>query len=749
MIEIPSIVKRIIQNEYTIKNHRIHFLDNDEGDNVEIDDIINDNIVYDTPSFGEAVCSQTAFAFGLSEASSFSVEVVNTPDRTIPNILDRKIAVSIEYKMTRDQANKVAEEEGQFKETEDTVMQSNKTYYTRELVDDYYVYTKFTGTSFESGTTYFETDTNIYERYDLDGYWYTIPYGIFYIEECARNHDNMTHRQITAYSRNERNFDLNLAGVYKEDSFAFQPDMLVDIALMGKDDMKPMINGRDPDDNRYGSIDNYGTSTLYDSSWNTNLWMNAGVSRKVFRRYFDPRGKVIVFRADYKPDDYDKEQALELLDVATKKLPTVKNSSGNKINFYYDNVNETTTRVFTSTEDSVRVRSGCFQPSIYFQLIDTNNDSAQAYTYPIFIKPNKNIVIDVAQLVPIYKTSKFKSATLCFAHVTIPFRWYSNDSGTPICWARSWSTTTHDDVYYPDFGADWPVDETHTREGYENITVHFKEFYKANYSDSYVAVKSTLETTKSSLGTYHIFSNSVSTTDLLGGYAEANAMFLKQNRDGTFSGVHLNNTDPVDFTDSNTVEHAWWDEYDVEDIGKIRYTYTNSSGDEVTTNYSVDSTKRSIYDMTDNYLLKNVILVPPTSISDPPDENTDISKNYRYTGATKTVEGMTWTKGNVYYYFDGGWHDAGKYNKHGTMVKIMLEKNFIPYISMMKFTPIEASFANVPYMEAGDAFRFTTKDNTEVSSYIMRQTISGSQKIISQIECVDGQIISREEEDDE
>lgn len=695
MLNIPDIVKNVIKNEYTVKNHRIKFLDIDKAD------LTNNNLVYDSFSFDESVCSQDQFAFGLSEASCVQFETVDTDDYKIGKILDERIQVSLEYKLTAEQAVQVAEAES----TDDDP----------RTADDY-------------------------RRDDIGGYWYPIPIGIFYVEEATRNHENMAHRQVVAYSRNERNFNINLAGVYKEDSFAFQPDILVDVASLTPERMETI---------QYSGTRG-GTMTMYDSSWNTYLSLNAGVTRKIFRKTLRPENKVFVVRANYIQDDFDKEQALELLNVALSKLPTIRNSSGNKINFFYDNVNETPTRVFKSTEDSVRVLTGCYQPAIYFQLIDTNHDSAEAYTYPIFIKPNKNIVIDIAQLLTIYKTSGFVSGTITYMYVTIPIRWYSSTSSTPICWIRSWSSTTHDDVYYADFSADWPVDQEHDREGANDISVLFKEYDKTEYGDEYVTIASTLETTKSDLGTYHMFSNAVSTEDLLSGFAEANASFLKQNRNGTFTLTHLDNSNPIQLNDANTVQNAWWDEYDVEDVGKIRYTYTNAAGEEVTTTYSRDSGKKSVYDMTDNFLLKNMLLIPPTATSDPLGVDADITKNYRYTSATRTVDGFTWTKGHVYYYLNEAWHDAGKYNKYATMAKILLEKRFVPYIPEMKFTPLEATFANVPYLEAGDAFAFTAKDGeTIVSSYIMRQTISGSQKITSQVECVDGQIISREAEDDE
>lgn len=682
MLNIPNIIKSVISNEYTIKNHRIEFLDMQKAD------LTNKNLVYDSFSFDESVCSQDQFAFGLSEASSVQFETVDTDDYKVGNILDQRIRVSLEYKLTVEQAAEVA------------------------------------------------GDQNLHERDDIGGYWYTIPIGIFYVEECPRNHENMAHRQVTAYSRNERSFDINLAGVYKEDSFAFQPDMLVDIANLDFSTVQTKITD-------YRDFSNQG-------GWNSNgnyyFSLNGGVDIRKFYNggtTFYSADEVLVFQVDYDEDAYDKEPAMEMINLALSKL-----SSG--LNDYY--YRSDGARLYSSAAQAFSILNGCFQPCI---VITMTTPRAEAVSWPIFIRSGKKIVIDPRQLSPAYKTPNFVSSEVTSIHpeILIPIRWYNTEPqgsiSYPIQWIRNSNVSGTADHYYAEFTSSWPVDKAHVRSNTSDISVKYVRLSKSNYSDSYVTIASTLETTKSELGTYHMFSNAVSTDDLLGGYAEANASFLKQNRNGTFELKHLDKSNPVSLNDSNTVQNAWWDEYDVEDVGKIRYTYTNAAGEEVTTTYSSDANKKSVYDMTDNFLLKNMLLIPPTAITDPPDANTDKNKNYRFTGSTKTVDGFTWTKGHVYYYLNESWHDAGKYNKYATMAKILLEKRFVPYIPTMKFTPIDATFANVPYLEAGDAFTFTAKDGTEVTSYIMRQTISGSQKITSQVECVDGQIISREAEDDE
>ena len=70
MINVPQEIKDILHQDTCPKNIRIHF------PNGERTDICNDQIVMDSVSFKESLCSQNSFKFGLAESPIFECEVV-------------------------------------------------------------------------------------------------------------------------------------------------------------------------------------------------------------------------------------------------------------------------------------------------------------------------------------------------------------------------------------------------------------------------------------------------------------------------------------------------------------------------------------------------------------------------------------------------------------------------------------------------------------------------------------------------
>lgn len=140
MIQVPDEIKELLHRDSCHKNIRIHF------PNGERSDICNDQIVMDSVSFTESLCSQDDLKFGLSEAPVFECEVVG-----VGNIKGASVEVSCEIKVD-------SPESGEYKP-------------------------------------------------DIGMYVYSIPYGTFIVEEAKRQSD-MIHRKIVAFGRNfPENFD--------------------------------------------------------------------------------------------------------------------------------------------------------------------------------------------------------------------------------------------------------------------------------------------------------------------------------------------------------------------------------------------------------------------------------------------------------------------------------------------------------------------------------------------------------------
>lgn len=745
MLNVPTIVRRVIRNEYTVKNHRIKFPDMVNEDGSKKADLTNNNIVYDSFTFGESVCSQEVFAFGLAEASSVQFETVDTEDYKVGDILDQRIVVSLEYKLTLEQATEVAEEEN--------------------------------------------ASVDTYERSDIGGYWYPIPIGVFYVEEAPRNHENMSHRRVVAYSRNERNFKIAFSGAHKKSKVSIPVDAMISSATIQftEDDIVPQVfYGSEDEQNKYtryafrmetGYVNNqYGYQYLL---WHSPVGSYLAHSNDSKYRFYPD--DIVFIKPVYKKHDADSTIGPQMYSTCLSKMPANKAMyegalSKEGLSGYK--------QAYTSSAQAVALYSCNFQPILQ---ITAWMDDYACRCYPIFLQPNKTLVIDPANITlpsDVWKKTDVQSYTFS---VVIPVKWLGRQDVGSIQWYRL-NNKTGDSTDYADFANDWSFETTQTRDDYENIKTYYKKVSKSEYGGMKIAFESTFEFSKTSLGKYHTFSNAIGTDDILNSTAEINASFMKTDRNGVVKLAELNNENPFILDGTATVQNAWWDEYDVYPIGKIHYKYKNEDDEEVTANYTFNSESKSVYDMSDNWLLSNLSKPRTVSASLEADFGTDKGAIYKWTGDNisrprplggkddgihimssldDTTDGFWNVRKNCLYGYvktidaiyqptpssdpEPYTYDVWVYLGDGTITndtyaKYLLKSRFIPKLEHASFTPLEMSVSNLPFLEAGDAITFIAKDGSIVNSYILKQTISGSQKIMSQIECVDGQILSREED---
>lgn len=169
------------------------------------------------------------------------------------------------------------------------------------------------------------------------------------------------------------------------------------------------------------------------------------------------------------------------------------------------------------------------------------------------------------------------------------------------------------------------------------------------------------------------------------GFLELTAKFATASRLGGNKIISIDNTSPVSIIPGE-YSQMWWDEYNVEPIGTIRYSYTDEAGEEQIVDY-VFGSGASVYDMTDNAVLKLMEGADPATI------------------------------------------------------EAMLDASFIPYISAVNFVPIDLALKGLPYIEAGDALSVTAQDATVCNSFALRHEISGIQALAAQIDSESGLII--------
>lgn len=179
-----------------------------------------------------------------------------------------------------------------------------------------------------------------------------------------------------------------------------------------------------------------------------------------------------------------------------------------------------------------------------------------------------------------------------------------------------------------------------------------------------------------------------SSPEIAQGFLELTAQFATASRLGGNKLLRIDNTSPVTIIPGE-YSQMWWDEYNVEPIGTIRYSYTDEAGEEQIVDYQFGS-GASVYDMTDNAVLKLMEGADPATI------------------------------------------------------EAMLDANFIPYISAVNFVPIDLQMKGLPHIEAGDALSVTAQDATVCNSFALRHEISGIQALAAQIDSQSGLIIESE-----
>lgn len=166
--------------------------------------------------------------------------------------------------------------------------------------------------------------------------------------------------------------------------------------------------------------------------------------------------------------------------------------------------------------------------------------------------------------------------------------------------------------------------------------------------------------------------------------AELNALFGRVNRKGEAEFIRIDDSAPLAIPPGEYMS-LWWDEFEVEPIGTVRYGY-EADGEQVKLDYNFGD-GASLYDMSDNEAFRLA------------------------SGADQAS------------------------------IVFALITNFIPHLDPVNFVPIEFEMKGLPYLEAGDALAITAQDGTVVNSYALRIEISGVQALQMRIESQSGLVI--------
>ena len=636
MLNIPEVIEELYKQDSIDKNFRVHFPDG------ELPDINNENIVSESVTFTESLCSQQYLKFGLAEASSITFETVG-----IDNMLGMTIQCFMEIDASSLSSQDIA----------DIQNMSN--------LDGELILAEDTGSNLEI--------------------FYRIPYGIFKVDSCPRNHGAMAHRKVTAYSTR---FNDNILGAFEKwklqhpnaNSTTYKPDVwaiiMESLGDLEELQMNPITQTHysvyDPDISLFDANGNF-----YEFHFEvTGLLLDTRTTTISQYPLLYLKGDHVLENNVYTLANFIKEYVQG--DDDEVGIPQYINSKTGPDIYEILELPES----IDSISDMMKQLFGIyFKPTIIYtglngDLYDLSVDPL-TFAYPLDLvrKDNNFRTVDSILLNPQY--------TGCKHIVFVPTEIYSI---TILCHRIDTNSSRVDTIYNgsaPEYST--PLTEP---ELYGCILPQYPiPFSVLDYAFKYT------KTMENWLGTtVYTFEKCYELMSLLNGYLELAAAFGRIDRNGTFTLTKL--AKPTAYNVSkDTYISVWWDEYDVDPIGSITYTYqTPNENGQQTTTYTFNRKAKSIYEMTNNYILRHL----------------------------------------------RSWNSARSINS-------WLKTYFIPNIKGINFTPLDLEMKGLPYIEDGDYLTIITEDNVVVSSYVLNHSIRGIQSLQDTIESTNGDLLSNEE----
>lgn len=544
------------------------------------------------------------------------------------------------------------------------------------------------------------------------GQWYQIPYGTFVVETCPRNHEDMTHRKVTAYSSIKYMFEVSN---FLQNRVLAVPAVHVSMEAINAyvtGDTSSFTEG-DATESLISSIST--RYLLYDSA---GIPYFIGVNYGGLKRYYIPNWTYTGYKISYSETGETSGS-----DIAESVIDWLDN---NDLELLYDGNGN---KIFSSNEEAVKFYYK------YFWGVMVTEDTVDTAGYAINYNP---FSVELDRFTPTIRDDKFEFSENSF----VTYAYCLGESVTEVS-IKKWSSANI-----------WASSATNSAIATIPVSGFSSQSSCKIYSESSVSGKLSMVEIGATLavGNYlayerqvsnrekkfysamYAYSNAYSNREYLDGWAELNGAFIHSERDGSISMEPLNNSNPYILTAEDVIGNAWWDEYDVNPIGTIEYTFTNPF-----TGYVEDGTYQfgdgpSVYKLSGNKILESMDFTAKKTSTVAGMKNKNFF--YRYTGSETGYE-----KGDFYYWNGTAWVSGGHYTDIRSIVNFVLSEIFVPHLTSVNFTPIEMDIRGLPFLEAGDAFKLITNDGSEITSYILNHKLSGIQIIEDEITSVSGEIL--------
>ena len=513
MLNIPETVKTLFKADGIRKNFRVQFPDG------ELPDITNENIVQESVKFTESLCSQDVLKFGLTEASVIEFETGG-----VANMYGMTIECGIEIDLSSLSASEIAE-------------------IAAGSWDGVYVS---------------ETDT------DIGFPFFRVPYGIFRVESCPRDHQAMTHRRVQAYALTKQIKDppIELGKLASVASYSetYVPDV-EKLLYAAAGWVTPEFLGN-------LTKTQYKTWTWFpqadslpDKQIAVIRGMSGGSLYTIRVTLKSRRGAYSTFGTDTGDEPSDELYALEI--AGTSNVDASLENVSSRIDTYG-------APLIKNNKDKILA---VVRQYIQVNFTGTPTLASDSAVSLIFSADR----LDIPVFYPFFGNSKISLTVLQSASVELSLE------NVPSPQTLTASVTP-----------------------YSNPTL-----YKFSGFES--TIKPSIQPTGNT-DTRYSYTDAYSINDYVDSYLEMLAYFGKTERSGAFTKERLTNASAAALTPGD-YSGFWWDEYDVLPIGTVKYSFRDTNNNETVVFYQIGS-GGSLYDMTKNEIIKDLGSLGEEGISD-------------------------------------------------------------------------------------------------------------------------------------
>lgn len=520
MVQVDYRIKELVAKYGVRRNFRVLF------PNGERADLTSADIIDDTVELSESVCSETVFRFGCIERSMISFECMN-----IQNIQGCQIRAGLEIDISSLSAFSISQ------------IQTN------------------ISRGRDDGEIVLEADS------DLGWGYYRIPWGLFWVESCPRDHGNRKRRKVTAFSA-----DINKVSpvervrlstyVPNHETFLAYPYQL---AAVNAGWLTPDL------------FDAWGFSRNMGSNYNYYTWANfqsvAAAESHTFSVTSEGHTYAVIIDGTYSLEDYSERMGgasnvCELGQINLSGWDTDAAWEAYRAFFSENGAPEPTVGAHT------RLPRTYLQPHLTYDKDDQYGDYDHA---PVYWLPDYGC--------PFYMQAyrepalKANSAVRVMWDLTLTF--------------QIDGATVDTQTFFPAAEVEASVYQISTSR--YNFNIDFRQTYKATYKYT------------SGSTTFYSFVNSYKSAAVMSPFLELYARHIRVDRAGLPQMIRLNNASPTAIPAEN-IESIFWEDSEISPIGEVdwrrRDPQSLEESDTITGTDFVGNGGRSVYKMLNNaYLL--------------------------------------------------------------------------------------------------------------------------------------------------